>query len=84
MGDLYLGLGFDPCPGDLAGYEAFAAYTTRSAATLTAAARTLASAGSEQWRGQAADAFRAHVHADALPLATGATESLSRAATRHD
>ena len=80
MGDLYLGLGFDPCPGDLAGYEALAAYTTRSAGMLTAAARTLASAGSEQWRGQAADAFRAHVHADVLPLATGAAESLSRAA----
>jgi len=72
MGDLYLGLGFDPCPGDLAGYEALAAYVTRSTATLTAAARTLASAGSEQWHGQAADAFRAHVHADVLPLATGA------------
>jgi hypothetical protein len=80
MGDLYPNLGFDPCPGDLAGYEALAAYATRSAATLTAAARTLASAGSEQWRGQAADAFRTHVQADVLPLASGAAGSLSRAA----
>jgi hypothetical protein len=80
MGDLYPSLGFDPCPGDLAGYEALAAYATRSAAALTGAARTLASAGSEQWRGQAADAFRAHVRVDVLPLAGGAAESLSRAA----
>jgi hypothetical protein len=85
MGDLYPNLGFDPCPGDLAGYEALAAYTTRSAAALTEAARTLASAGSEQWRGQAADAFRTHVRADVLPLASGAAESLSRAAAAlHD
>lgn len=80
MGDLYLSLGFDPCPGDLAGYEALAAYASRSAAALAAAARTLASAGSEQWRGQAADAFRAHVHADVLPLASEAADSLSGAA----
>jgi hypothetical protein len=85
MGDLYPSLGFDPCPGDLTGYEALAAYATRSASALTGAARTLASAGSEQWRGQAADAFRTHVRADVLPLATSAAESLSRAAVAlHD
>jgi hypothetical protein len=48
MGDLYPNLGFDPRPGDLAGYEALAGYAGRSAATLTDAARTLASAGSDQ------------------------------------
>jgi len=80
MGDSYLSLGCDPCPGDLAGYEALAAYATRSAAALTVAARTLSSAGSEQWRGQAAGAFRGHVQADVLPLASEAAESLSRAA----
>lgn len=85
MGDLYPSLGFDPCPGDLAGYEALAAYATRSAAALAAAVRTLASAGSEQWRGQAADAFRAHTRVDVLPLASKAAESLSQAATAlHD
>jgi len=81
MGDLYPNLGFDPCPGDLAGYEALAAYASRSAATLSDAVRTLASAGSDQWRGQAAGAFRAHVHADVLPLASKAADSIGRAAT---
>jgi len=81
MGDLYPSLGFDPCPGDLTGYEALVAYAGRSAATLTDAARTLASAGSDQWRGQAADAFRAHVHTDVVPLASKAANSVGRAAT---
>jgi hypothetical protein len=85
MGDLYPNLGFDPCPGDLTGYQALAAYASRSAATLTDAARTLAAAGSDQWRGQAADAFRAHVRADVLPLASKAADSVGRAATAlHD
>jgi hypothetical protein len=80
MGDLYPSLGFDPCPGDLSGYEALAAYASQSAATLTDAARTLASAGSDQWRGQAADTFRAHVHSDVLPLASKAATSVGQAA----
>lgn len=80
MGDLYPNLGFDPCPGDLPGYEALAAYASRSAATLTDAVRTLSSAGSDQWRGQAADAFRAHVHSDVLPLASKAAGSVGQAA----
>jgi hypothetical protein len=80
MGDLYPNLGFDPCPGDLSGYEALAAYASRSAAMLTDAARTLASAGSDQWRGQAADAFRAHVQSDVLPLASKAAGSVGQAA----
>jgi hypothetical protein len=81
MGNLYPSLGFDPCPGDLAGYEALAGYAGRSAATLTEAAKTLASAGSDQWHGQAADAFRAHVHTDVLPLASKAANSIGQAAT---
>lgn len=80
MGDPYPNLGFDPCPGDLAGYEALAAYASRSAATLDQAVRVLASANSDQWRGQAADAFRAHVQADVLPLASKAAQSVGRAA----
>lgn len=80
MGDLYPNLGFDPCPGDLAGYQAIAAYAGRSAGTLTDAVRTLAAAGSDQWRGQAADAFRAHVQTDVLPLAGKAAASVGRAA----
>jgi hypothetical protein len=79
--DPYPNLGFDPCPGDLGGYQALAAYTTRSAATLTSAVSTLASAGSQEWRGQAADAFRAHVQEDVLPLARTASGSVGRAAT---
>jgi hypothetical protein len=80
MGDLYPNLGFDPCPGDLSGYEALAAYTSRSATALTSAVRSLASAGSGQWRGQAADAFRAHVHDDVLPLAGKAAASIGQSA----
>src|SRR5579863_7470332 len=80
MADIYPNLGLDPCPGDLAGYQALADYASQSATVLTRAVRTLASAGSGQWRGQAADAFRAHVHADVLPLASEAAESVGRAA----
>jgi hypothetical protein len=74
----YPNLGFDPCPGDLAGYQALAAYAGRSAATLAEAVRTLGSAGSQDWRGQAADAFRAHVDQDVLPLARQAGDSVGR------
>jgi hypothetical protein len=63
------------------GYQALAAYACRSAATLADAVRTLGSAGSQQWRGQAADAFRAHVRTDVLPLAGQASDSVGRAAT---
>jgi hypothetical protein len=81
MADLYPNLGFDPCPGDLTGYQALAAYASRSATVLSGAVRSLAAAGSDQWRGQAADAFRTHVHADVLPLAGKAADSVGRAAT---
>jgi hypothetical protein len=81
MADINPNLGFEPCLGDLTGYQALAAYATRSATILTSALRTLSAAGSEQWRGQAADAFRAHVHADVLPLASKAAASVGRAAT---
>ena len=81
MGDPYPNLGFDPCPGDLTGYEALAAYAGQSATTLNTAVQTLASAGSSQWRGQAADAFRAHLSTDILPLARKAADSVGRAAT---
>src|SRR5580692_8832624 len=84
MADVYPNLGFDPCPGDLTGYQALAAYASRSATVLTDATRTLAAAGSDQWRGQAADAFRAHVHADVLPLAGKAATSVGRAARALD
>jgi hypothetical protein len=79
-GTRYPNLGFDPCPGDLDGYRALAAYASRSATALADAVRTLGSAGSEQWRGQAADAFRAHVHDDVLPLAGKAADSVGQAA----
>lgn len=81
MADIYPNLGFDPCPGDLTGYEALAAYASRAATVLSGAVRSLAAAGSDQWRGQAADAFRTHVHADVLPLAGKAADSVGRAAT---
>lgn len=73
-------LGFDPCPGDLAGYEALASYAGRSAATLARAVQTLASAGPGDWRGQAAQAFRGHLDQEVLPLARKASESVGQAA----
>jgi hypothetical protein len=81
MDDPYPNLGFDPCPGDLTGYEALAAYASQSATTLNNAVQTLASTDSSQWRGQAADAFRAHLSTDVLPLARKAADSVGRAAT---
>jgi hypothetical protein len=80
MSDLYPSLGFDPCPGDLPGYEALAAYASQSATTLADTVQTLSSANSDQWRGQAADAFRTHLRTDVLPLAGKAAESVGRAA----
>ena len=76
----YPNLGFDPCPGDLRGYQALAAYAGRSAATLADAARALASAGPQEWRGQAAEAFRAQVGQDVLPLARKAGDWVGKAA----
>ena len=76
----YPNLGFDPCPGDLTGYQALADYAVRSASRLSAAEQVLAAAGSSQWRGAAADAFRSHVHEDVLPLAKRASSSVGRAA----
>jgi hypothetical protein len=80
MASSYPNLGFDPCPGDLAGYQALTAYAARSATAVAGAVSTLSSARSQEWRGQAADAFRAHVDSDVLPLARKASESVGRAA----
>lgn len=77
----YPNLGFDPCPGDLPGYQALAAYAGRSARTVAESVQTLSSAGSQEWRGQAANAFRAHVHREVLPLARKAGDSVGKAAT---
>jgi hypothetical protein len=43
--------------------------------------QTLASADSSQWRGAAADAFRAHLGTEVLPLARKAAESVGKAAS---
>jgi hypothetical protein len=80
MASSYPNLGFDPCPGDLAGYQALTAYAGRSAAAVADAVSTLSSAGSQDWRGQAADAFRTHVACDVLPLARKASDSVGQAA----
>jgi hypothetical protein len=77
----YPNLGFDPCPGDLNGYQALADYAMRSAAMLSDAEHALASAGSSEWHGEAANAFRSHVQEDVLPLAKRATSSIGRAAS---
>ena len=81
MASPYPNLGFDPCPGDLRGYQALADYAGRSATTLVTAVQTLASANSQDWRGQAADAFRTHVHQEVMPLARKASGSVGVAAT---
>jgi hypothetical protein len=57
-----------------------AARATRSAAVLADAARALQSAQSHAWAGQAADAFRAHVRQDILPLARAAADAVGRGA----
>lgn len=74
MASQYPNLGFDPCPGDLPGYQALAAYAGRSARTLADSVRTLSPAGPRDWRGEAADSFRAHVQEDVLPLARTASD----------
>jgi hypothetical protein len=81
MAGPYPNLGFDPCPGNLRGYQALADYAGRSATTLVTAVQTLASANSQDWRGQAADAFRTHVHQEVMPLARKASDSVAAAAT---
>ena len=81
MASPYPNLGFDPCPGDLVGYQALADYAGRSATTLVTAVQTLASANSPDWRGQAAGAFRTHVHQEVMPLARKASGSVGVAAT---
>lgn len=77
----YPNLGYDPCPGDLVGYQDLAEYTARSAETLHQAAGVLGSAGSDGWRGEAAEAFRRHVQSDVLPLTNKAAGSVGTAAT---
>jgi hypothetical protein len=77
----YPNLGFNPCPGDVDGYRALADYAGRAAAMLSSAEHELASAGSEDWRGEAAAAFRAHVSDDVLPLASKANNSVAEAAS---
>lgn len=74
-------LPYDPCPGDLPGYQAMATYTGRSAGTLAEAVALLASAGSPDWRGETANAFRVHVRDDVLPLASKAVSAIGHAAT---
>jgi hypothetical protein len=78
--DPYPDLGYDPCPGDQPGYQALAVYAVRSATMLGDAVRVLAAADSQEWRGQAASAFRAHLDTDVLPLARTAVNSVERAA----
>jgi hypothetical protein len=80
MAAVYAGLGFDPCPGDLPGYQALANYAQQAAMMVTGAEQVLASAGSAGWRGQAADAFRQHVDQDVHPLTQKAAASVERAA----
>ena len=80
MAGPYPNLGFDPCPGDLRGYQALADYAGRSATTLVTAVQTLASANAQDWRGHAADAFRTHVHQEVMPLARKASDSVAAAA----
>jgi hypothetical protein len=76
----YPNLPYDPCPGDLAGYQTLSDYANRSAGWVEQAAKVLALAQSPEWAGQSADAFREHVHADVLPLVNSAASSVGKAA----
>src|SRR5260370_31383474 len=80
MDDIYPNLGFDPCPGDLTGYEALAAYASRSATALSGAVRSLPAAGSDQWPGQHARAFPTPLPPHAPPPPHQAAPSRGRAA----
>jgi hypothetical protein len=77
----YPNLPYDPCPGDLAGYQTLSDYASRSAGWVEQAAKVLALAQSPEWAGQSADAFREHVHADVLPLVNTAATSVGKAAS---
>jgi hypothetical protein len=76
----YPNLSYDPCPGDLDGYQALSDYASRSAGWVEQAAKVLALAQSPEWAGQSADAFREHVHADVLPLVNTGASSVGKAA----
>ena len=76
----YPNLPYDPCPGDLDGYQTLSDYASRSASWVEQAAKVLALAQSPEWVGQSADAFREHVHADVLPLVNTAASSVGKAA----
>jgi hypothetical protein len=77
----YPNLPYDPCPGDLNGYQTLSEYAGRSASTVQQAANVLTLAQSPEWVGQTADAFREHVRADVLPLVKTAASSVGKAAT---
>lgn len=76
----YPNLPYDPCPGDLEGYQRLCDYANRSAGTVEQAARVLALAQSPEWVGRTADAFREHVNANVLPLVRTAAASVGKAA----
>ena len=76
----YPHLPYDPCPGDLDGYQALSDYASRSAGWVEQAAKVLSLAQSPEWAGQSADAFREHVHSDVLPLVNTAASSVGKAA----
>src|SRR5260370_24365583 len=81
MDDIYPNLVFYPCPGDLTGYEALAAYPGRAATALSGAVRSLAAAGSDHLRGQAAATLPTPEHALVPPLARKPGGRSSPAAT---
>ncbi len=73
-------LGFDPAPGDPGAVRGLARTITLLAGEVGAAAGTLSGAGSDDWTGLHADAFRAHLHQDVVPLVRTAATSFGRAA----
>ncbi len=74
-------LGFDPAPGDAALTQALARRVGVMARELGTAMTELSGAESADWKGQAADAFRAHLREDVLPLLGKARDSFSGAST---
>jgi hypothetical protein len=73
-------LGFDPAPGDPAGTLTLARTLGMLAGEVRTAAGTLTTPGSEQWTGEHADAFRAHLADDVVPLIKTAAASFEAAA----
>ncbi len=76
-------LGFDPCPGEVSGTQEEARALNTAAELLRLIVNELTNADSSGWKGRTADAMRAHLEHDVIPLYRKAMESFTEAAAVH-